>query len=125
MEKIVEIDGKDVRFRATAAVPRLYRIKFGRDIIQDLAVLKKSYQKVSESNGTEFTAFDLTVFENCAYIMAKHGDPDGVPSDIVEWMDEFQTFSIYAVLPEILELWGLNEQVMVESKKKLGQVSGS
>ena len=37
MEKTINIDGKEVRLRATAAVPRLYRIKFGRDIMQDLS----------------------------------------------------------------------------------------
>ena len=30
--KKIEIDGQQVDFRASAAVPRLYRIKFGRDI---------------------------------------------------------------------------------------------
>ena len=29
--KKIEIDGQMVEFRASAAVPRLYRIKFGRD----------------------------------------------------------------------------------------------
>lgn len=36
MEKTINIDGKEVRLRATAAVPRLYRIKFGRDIMSDI-----------------------------------------------------------------------------------------
>ena len=36
MEKFIRIDGREVPFRATAAVPRLYRIKFGRDIMQDM-----------------------------------------------------------------------------------------
>ena len=30
--KTVEIDGKEVIFKASAAIPRIYRIKFGRDI---------------------------------------------------------------------------------------------
>ena len=34
--KKIEIDGQMVEFRASAAVPRLYRIKFGRDIYKDL-----------------------------------------------------------------------------------------
>ena len=34
-----------------------------------------------------------------------------------EWLDQFGTFSIYQVLPEIIELWGLNVQTQVESKK--------
>ena len=40
--KKIEIDGQMVEFRASAAVPRLYRIKFGRDIYKDLQSLEKS-----------------------------------------------------------------------------------
>ena len=47
MEKTINIDGKEVRLRATAAVPRLYRIKFGRDIMQDLAKLAAAYEKAT------------------------------------------------------------------------------
>ena len=32
MVKNIEIDGKQVPFRASAAIPRIYRIKFQRDI---------------------------------------------------------------------------------------------
>mgnify|MGYP003247654608 CR=1 FL=1 len=39
--KKIEIDGKEVTFKASAAVPRLYRIKFGRDIYKDLRQLEK------------------------------------------------------------------------------------
>ena len=45
--------------------------------------------------------------------MARHADPT-IPE---EWLDEFSTFSIYQVLPKIIELWGLNVQIDVESKK--------
>ena len=37
--KTVKIDDKDVVFRASAAVPRMYRIKFRRDIFADLQKL--------------------------------------------------------------------------------------
>ena len=58
----------------------------------------------------------LVVFEIIAYIMAKHADPT-IPDSPEEWLDEFSTFSIYQVLPKIIELWGLNVQTDVESKK--------
>jgi hypothetical protein len=35
-EKTVLISGKEVRFRSSAAIPQLYRIKFKRDIFKDL-----------------------------------------------------------------------------------------
>ena len=62
-------------------------------------------------------AFPLqTVSRNIAYITAKHADPF-IPDSPEEWLDEFSTFSIYQVLPKIIELWGLNVQTDVESKK--------
>ena len=33
----ISIDGQEVTFRASAAVPRLYRVKFHRDIYKDLS----------------------------------------------------------------------------------------
>ena len=51
-----------------------------------------------------------------AYIMAFHADPT-IPGTIEEWLDEFEMFSIYQVLPVILELWGANLVTDIESKK--------
>ena len=123
MEKTIIVDGKKLRLRATAAVPRLYRMKFGRDIMKDMAALEKSYAK-AVTQEEQFAATDLELSENCAYIMARHADPENVPESIEDWLDEFDTFSIYLVLPEIMELWNINQFSQVESKKKLGQVAG-
>lgn len=49
--------------------------------------------------------------------MAKYAELDKVPDSPEEWLDEFNTFSIYQVLLEIIKLWGLNIQSDVESKK--------
>ena len=54
--------------------------------------------------------------------MAYHAD-HSIPATIEEWLDEFEMFSIYEVLPEILELWGMNLQTEIESKKKLHRSS--
>ena len=45
------------------------------------------------------------------------------PDTSDEWLDQFGTFSIYQVLPEIIELWGLNVQTQVESKKTSSELS--
>ena len=42
MVKNIEIDGQQVAFRASAAIPRIYRLKFQRDIYKDLAALEKA-----------------------------------------------------------------------------------
>ena len=123
MTKKIQIDGKDVVFKASAAIPRIYRLKFHRDIYKDLRDLEKSVGS-SSAEESNLDLLSLELFENIAYIMAKHADPTTVPDSPEEWLDEFSTFSIYQVLPEIIELWGLNVQSDVESKKNFARVSG-
>ena len=122
IERTIEISGKQVPFRSSATVPRLYRAKFKRDIFKDLTKLEKSFTKRTE-DGDELQIDDLEIFENVAYIMAFHADPS-IPKTIDEWLDQFDMFSIYQVLPQILELWGDNLMTDVQAKKGLAEVSG-
>lgn len=119
--KKIEIDGKQVPFKASAAIPRIYRIKFNRDIYKDLRSLEKAVGEGDEQN-SNLDLFSLEMFENIAYVMAKHADPN-IANSPEEWLDEFNTFSIYQVLPSIIELWGLNVQTEVESKKNFAQLT--
>ena len=121
MVKKIEIDGKEVAFRASAAIPRIYRMKFQRDIYKDLAALEKAIGDNTEEV-SNLDMFSLEMFENIAYIMAKHADST-IPDSPEEWLDEFNTFSIYQVLPKIIELWGLNVKVDVEAKKNFNQLT--
>lgn len=124
MEKTILIDGREVRLRASAAIPRLYRIKFHRDIIQDMKLIQQAMdlsQKQAMEDGREFSTIPLEaleLFENVAYLMAKHADKDAVPATVEEWLDTFETFSIYTVFPAIEELWMANvQQLSVPAKK--------
>jgi hypothetical protein len=114
MERTLNIGGADLRMRASALIPRLYRFRFGRDLIKDMAQLEKAYKKAmtikedateEERKEAELSIFDLTIFENVAWAMAKNADPN-VPNDPDEWLDSINgVFSVYEVLPQILELW--------------------
>ena len=119
--KKIEIDGKEVAFKASAAIPRIYRLKFQRDIYKDLRSLEKSIGDGDEEN-SNLDLFSLEMFENIAYIMAKHAD-GSIPDTPEEWLDDFNTFSIYQVLPQLIELWGLNVQTDIEAKKNFVQQS--
>ena len=110
------------RFKASAAIPRIYRLKFQRDIYKDLRILEKSIGEGDEEN-SNMDLFSLEMFENIAYTMAKHADPQ-IPGEVDEWLDGFNTFSIYQVLPQLIELWGLNVKTDVEAKKNFAQLSG-
>ena len=121
IRKIVKIDEVEVPFKASAAIPRLYRLKFGRDIYRDFASLQKNVRKNDEEN-SGFDIESLEVFENIAYIMAKHAD-SSVPNDPDEWLEQFNTFSIYEILPQLIELWGLNTATQIESKKNITRLT--
>ena len=74
MEKTIEIDGRPVTFRATAAIPRLYRIRFHRDIMQDMTLMRKEIVKAQKEKKSVPVDM-LTVFENVAFLMAKRQIP--------------------------------------------------
>ena len=111
MIKTVNIEGKEVPMKASALLPRLYRAKFGRDMIADITKLKKTY-KDSEN-------FSFEVLENLAYMMAKHADKDNVPESVEDWLDQFETtFSLYQALPQIFEVWNNNSKTTSVAAKK-------
>ena len=126
MDKVIQIDGKEVGFRATALTPRFYRHKIGRDIMQDMNQLQKSFDRVKtakkyeskeELEQAQLSVMDLEIFENVAYIMAKQYD-NTIANTVEELLDSFSCFSIYEVLPYLIELWGLNQQTTSKYKKK-------
>lgn len=121
VSKHIEIDGKEVLFRASAAIPRMYRVRFHRDIYRDLRNLEKAIRNGNEDN-SDIDLLSLEIFENIAYIMAKHADP-ALPDTVEEWLDGFNTFSIYRILPSLIELWGLNIQTEIQSKKNLEKLN--
>ena len=121
LQKTVTISGHEVAFRSSATVPRLYRAKFKRDIFKDLSRLETSVKRKSADGSFEIE--DLEIFENVAYVMAYHADHT-IPGNIDDWLDQFEMFSIYEVLPEILELWGTNLITDVNAKKNLNRVAG-
>lgn len=121
VRRTIEIDGKEVAFKASAAIPRIYRLKFQRDIYKDISLLEKSLGDNSEEE-SNLDLFSLEMFENIAFIMAKHADPS-IPNEVEDWLDEFNTFSIYQVLPQLIELWGMNIKTDAEAKKNFVQQS--
>jgi len=115
MEKILNIGGKEIKMKSTAGTMMRYRNNFNRDFIKDLVKLQSKLNEKIEK-GTEFEALDLDIFEKIAWCMAKTAD-DNVP-DIEHWLDEFETFDVMQVLPEIMALLVSNME-QINNKKKL------
>lgn len=139
MKQDIEINGIVCHFKSSAAIPRIYRMKFKRDIFVDMSKLqknleaneklKKEMKEQAKKEGKEFdeSQFEsgipidsLEMFENIAYLMHKHGDSTQ-PDDIEEWLDQFETFNIYEILPKIVDMWGIETEQKSIAKKKTGK----
>lgn len=139
MKRTITISGIQCEMKSSAAIPRMYRLKFERDIFVDMQKiakqievqnkLKEELRKQAEENGEEFdeSKFEsglpvesLEIFENIAFLMHKHGDPSQ-PKEIDEWLDQFDMFDIYKVFPEILKMWNIENKQMSTPKKRTGK----
>lgn len=136
MRKTIMIGSVECNFKTSAALPRMYRLKFQRDLFNDLNSIdrqikaqekkKEEMKQIAMDKGIPFDASEyestlpvntLTTFENIAFLMHKHGDPTQ-PTEIDEWLDQFETFDIYNVFPEILGMWNdENEQFSTPKKE--------
>ena len=130
--KTIEICGQPVRFCASAGTPRLYRLKFKRDIFADMQKLTKDFQAkkakaqaedMEQNAGTDLAVESLEIFENVAYIMAFQADRS-IPDTIDQWLDQFEMFSIYEVLGELVQLWGDNLFTSANAKKNNPAAAG-
>lgn len=114
--KKIEIDGKPVEFKASAAIPRIYRNRFGRDVYKDLMTLNDAVQANAEE-ASQLDGFSLEMFEDLAFVMYSAAHPDEKYDSPDDWLDQFNTFSIYQILPELIDLWGMNIKTTVPERK--------
>lgn len=119
-------DGKKKNVRPTATAEyseAFWNMLRGRISNEALEGLSIGEDEKGGEEGSTMEIEDLEIFENVAYIMAFHADPT-IPKTIDEWLEQFDMFSIYEVLPEILELWGTNLITDVEAKKNQRKAAG-
>ena len=115
MEKKIMIGEKECLIKSSAAIPRLYRMTFGKDVIDEMNALHEH----AEKNG-EFSPEDVTTLENLLYIMNRHGDPT-VPDTIEGWFEQFNLTEVYGILPEVIKIWNEENRRTSTAKKKNAQ----
>lgn len=82
MEKIIEVGGKQIKAKSTAASLLRYKANFGQDGLRDFIALATDVQEGKISYDTDFT-----VFYRFLWVFAKAADPELPPLE--EWMDGF------------------------------------
>lgn len=127
--KKIMIDDKQIKFGVSARTPRLYKEKFAREVMYDMASFSNDCQKAIKDEGVDdakqlssgamitIVSNHSAMFENLAYIMAKQADPE-ITEDVEEWLDQFSPFAVVGAFPMLLDMWEMNKKGMSVPKKK-------
>lgn len=110
MEKIIQIDGKDVGFKSSASFLIRYRDYFGADGLKELSKLSTAQQE-GDMNA-------LIVMLNMIWALAKNYNKKIPP--VEDWLDGFENFDVVAVFEEVSPLLfkslGQTEKTKEEAK---------
>lgn len=113
MEKTIEIDGKQVSFKSTAATPLRYKAQFGRDYFSEILKME-GLTKLKNSKDTSkmLSRVDFDTFYNIIWVLAKTADKS-IPEPL-EWLDGFEEFPLFEIIPQIQDLIVMS----IQGKKK-------
>ena len=106
MEKTIRVSGKEVRLRATAALPIRYKAQFGRDLFADIFKMEPAIKD------NDLSKLDTLVFYDLVWLMAKSANPS-IP-DLEEWLDQFDSFPVEDIFTVCVEMLS----ALMASKKK-------
>ena len=101
MEKTIKIDGRDVTFKSTGALPKRYKMQFQRDFFTDLISMEGAVSK-KDASTNDIRKINFDVFYDIAWTLAKTAD-NAIP-DPLTWLDGFETFPIIEIMPELQDM---------------------
>ena len=124
-----KIFGTDHKLKMSAATPRIYRAKFGKDIIVQMDAMyerlsnegkKKDEEKKGEEkkgDSVSFTPEELEMMENLIFVCNRQAEPEQ-PEDIFEWLASYEIGAITGTYGTIMKMWEDNLHQTSTSKKK-------
>ena len=124
-----KIFGTDHKLKMSAATPRIYRAKFGKDIIVQMDAMyerlsnegkKKDEEKKNEEkkdDSVSFTPEELEMMENLIFVCNRQAEPEQ-PEDIFEWLASFEIGAITGTYGTIMKMWEDNLHQTSKSKEK-------
>lgn len=77
---------------------------------------RKKDEITIRSSAAEYLTYVASVGDQQDSIDMRYAD-ENIPDTPEEWLDGFNIFSIYQVLPQLIEIWGLKVQTDVSAKK--------
>lgn len=104
MIREIQIGDEKVPFKASGALPVLYRQETGRDFFNDIQTLGSGSDKI----------LDL------AWVMYKHADPDAHEEKLA-WLERFEFMELNNALSGIVEMLTDTQKTTSSAKKKSGK----
>ena len=123
MEKIVQVGGKELKLKTSAAIPRIYRLVYGRDIFQDFSLLFEGIKNKDNLKAYELPPDVFTIAENILHLMNRYAD-DTQPDSVEDWLDQFETLDIIPLIPEIVTMWNIENTTTSKAKKNTEKQPG-
>lgn len=115
MEKMINIDGKEMRLVANGATPLVYRRLFGKDVFRDA-------QNVYEEKDDEIIIKDLGMIENLTFCMCRQGGSIPTDVDLETWLESLDDpMAIVNVVGEVFNLWTANQKKTSVPKTRGGK----
>lgn len=112
-DTVVNIGENNLRLRANARTPQVYRVKIGRDIFADLEILREKLKKIinleldDRGEIVRFDSNELTIFADIFYIMhVQAGNCEWASTD--EMLDALPALPALMIVPELLNVWNNN-----------------
>lgn len=103
MEKTLTIDGKEVRFKSTAATPLRYKAQFGKDYFSEILKMESlTNVKQGKITAKDIQKIDFEIFYNIIWVLAKTADKN--IKEPMEWLDNFDEFPLMEIIPELQDL---------------------
>lgn len=119
MEKFIEIDGKQIGFKSSAAFLIRYRDFFGRDGLKDLNDLIKGAEEGEEGVESFITC------QRIIWCLAKtYNKKISVLEDWLDCFDEFNTAEVFKeLMPLIKKSLGITEEIEGEGAEEKNALS--
>lgn len=109
MERLVKIDGQEIKLAVNGGTPRLYRSIFRKDI----------FQGMNNAVNEEGEIKDSEIFENLAFIMAIQGGSISMTTNIEDWLNAMSNpMAVMEAAPDILDLWLTTNETTSSAKKE-------
>ena len=126
MQKTITIDGREVKFKASASLVYRYKAQFGKDLLDIIMPFISAIASAQASGAGELDlgavlggadGMEIADVYNIIWVMAKTANPD-IPEPI-DWYDSFDEFPAIDIGQELIDILIPSMITTEKSKKKM------